>query len=158
MLLCGVALVATVVAAANHSEFYVPFWERGGKSVAKSNHLGALATAVAVLVEVGVLGLVQVRPAEATFPGKNGKIAFQSDRGGSYEIYTMNRNGNKIDKLTTNTTEDEDPAFSPNGKTIAFTSDRDGDSDIYKMTVRGRRLVRLTTDPATTFGADWGVR
>src|SRR5215212_9549934 len=96
-------------------------------------------------------------PAEHTGPSttiemmerKNGKIAFQSDRGGSYEIYTMNRNGNKIDKLTTNTTEDEDPAF---------TNDRDGDSDIYKMTVRGRRLVRLTTDPATTFGADWGVR
>jgi Tol biopolymer transport system component len=49
---------------------------------------------------------------------KNGKIAFQSDRGGSYEIYTMNRNGNKIDKLTTNTTEDEDPAFSPDCKRL----------------------------------------
>jgi dipeptidyl aminopeptidase/acylaminoacyl peptidase len=129
-----------------------------GKSVAKSNHLGALATAVAVLAAVGVLGLVGVRPAEATFPGKNGKIAFQSDRGGSYEIYTMNRNGNKIDKLTTNRAEDEDPAFSPDGKKIAFMSDRGGDSDIYKITVKGRKLVRLTTDPATTFGADWGVR
>ena len=125
--------------------------------MAKSNHLGALATAVAVLAAVGVLGLVGVRPAEATFPGKNGKIAFQSDRGGSYEIYTMNRNGNKIDKLTTNRAEDEDPAFSPDGKKIAFMSDRGGDSDIYKMTVKGRKLVRLTTDPATTFGADWGV-
>ena len=121
--------------------------------------MGALAPAVAAtLAAVGVLGLVEMRPAEATFPGKKGKIAFQSDRGGSYEIYTMNRNGNKIDKLTTNTTEDEDPAFSPNGKTIAFTSDRDGDSDIYKMTVKGRKLVQLTSDPATTFGADWGVR
>src|SRR5215211_124330 len=100
-----------------------------GKSVAKGNHLGALATAVAVLAAVGVLGLVEVRPAEATFPGKNGKIAFQSDRGGSYETYTMNRNGNKIHKLTTNPAEDEDPAFSPDGKTIALTSDRSGDSD-----------------------------
>jgi Tol biopolymer transport system component len=117
-----------------------------GESVAKSNHLGV------------VLGLVEVRSAEATFPGKSGKIAFQSERGGSYEIYTMTRNGTKIDKLTTNPAPDEDPAFSPNGKTIAFESDRDGNSDIYKMTVKGRRLVRLTTDPATTFGADRGVR
>ena len=116
--------------------------------------MAALATAVAMLAAVGVLGLVEGRPAEATFPGKNGKIAFQSDRGGSYEIYTMNRNGNKIDKLTTNTTEDEDPAFSPDGKKIAFESDR----DIYKMNIKGRKLVQLTTDPATTFGADWGVR
>ena len=122
----------------------------------KSIHLGAIA--LAALAAVGVLGLVEVRPAEATFPGKNGKIAFQSDRGGSYEIYTMNRNGTKIDKLTTNPAPDEDPAFSPEGNKIAFESDRDGDSDIYKMTVKGHRLVPLTTDPATTFGADWAVR
>ena len=89
---------------------------------------------------------------------KNGRIAFQSDRGGSYEIYTMNADGTKIDKLTSDPAKDADPTFSPDGKEIAFTSERDGDSDIYKMTVRGRRLVRLTTDPATTFGADWGVR
>jgi Tol biopolymer transport system component len=127
--------------------------------VAKSNHLAAPARAVAMLAAaVGVLGLVEVRSAEATFSGKNGKIAFQSDRGGSYQIYTMNRNGNKIDKLTSNSADNEDPAFSPNGKTIAFTSDRDGDSDIYKVTVKGRKLVQLITDPATTFGADWGVR
>ena len=125
----------------------------------KSNDLRALATAVAaMLAAVGVLGLVEVKPAEATVPGKNGKIAFQSDGGGSYEIYTMNKNGIKIDKLTTNPADDEDPAFSANGKTIAFISDRSGDSDIYKMTVKGRKLVPLTTDPATTFGADWGVR
>ena len=71
---------------------------------------------------MGVLGLVEVLPAEATFPGKNGKIAFQSDRGGNYEIYTMNRNGKKIDNLTTNPADDEDPAFSADRKEIAFTS------------------------------------
>jgi hypothetical protein len=26
------------------------------------------------------------------------------------------------------------------------------------MNVEGTSLVQLTTDPATTFGADWGVR
>ena len=72
----------------------------------------------AALAAVGVLGLVEVLPAEATFPGKNGKIAFQSDGGGNYEIYTMNRYGKKIDNLTTNPAEDEDSAFSPNGKKI----------------------------------------
>jgi Tol biopolymer transport system component len=98
---------------------------------------------VGVLLAVGLLRLillaVEAEPAEATFAGKNGKIAFQSDGGGSYEIYTMNRNGKKIKKLTTNRAADEDPAFSPNGKRIAFTSDRSGDNDIYKMTVK--RLV-----------------
>jgi dipeptidyl aminopeptidase/acylaminoacyl peptidase len=113
---------------------------------------------LAPLLSSGTALLNAVKPAEATFPGKNGKIAFQSDSGGSYEIYTMNRNGTEIDKLTTNRAEDEDPAFSPDGKKILFMSERDGDSDIYTMTVKGRKVVRLTSDPATTFGADWAVR
>src|SRR5215207_2133945 len=144
--------VATVVASANHGRLYLPFLGKRGGSLAKSTYLVALATAVVVL------GLIEAQPAEATFPGKNGKIAFQSDAGGNYDIYTMNRNGEKIAKLTTNPADDEDPAFSPDGKKIAFTSNRDGNSDIYKMTVKGRNLVQLTSDPATTFGADWGVR
>jgi Tol biopolymer transport system component len=64
----------------------------------------------------------------------------------------------RVVRLTTNPADDEDPAFSPDGKRIAFESDRDGDSEIYKMTVKGRKLVQLTTDSARTFGADWAVR
>jgi TolB protein len=70
----------------------------------------------------------------------------------------MNADGTKINKLTTNPSEDEDPAFSPDGKRIAFMRDRDGDSDIYKMNVKGTGLVQLTSDQATSFGADRAVR
>src|SRR5829696_7057406 len=149
--------VATVVASANHGKFYLPLLGKRGESLAKSTHLVALATAVAALAAVVLLGLIEAQPAEATFPGKNGKIAFQSDSGGNYDIYTMNRNGEKIAKLTTNPADDEDPAFSPDGKRIAFTSDRDGDNDIYMMNVKGRRVVRLTTDPAVDTDANWSL-
>src|ERR687889_1315 len=96
-------------------------------------------------------------PAEHTGPSttietterKNGKIAFQRDRGGSYEIYTMNADGTKIDKLTSDPAKDADPTFSPDGKEIAFTSERDGDSDIYTMNADGTRLVQLTTNTTT---------
>src|SRR5215208_1897829 len=149
--------VATVVASANHGRFYLPFLGKRGGSLAKSTHLVALATAVAALAAVVVLGLIEAQPAEATFPGKNGKIAFQSDAGGNYDIYTMNRNGEKIAKLTTNPADDEDPAFSPDGKRIVFRSDRHGSSDIYMMNVKGHKVVRLTTDPAVDTDANWSL-
>jgi Tol biopolymer transport system component len=96
-------------------------------------------------------------PAEHTGPStiietterKNGKIAFQSDRGGSYEIYTMNADGTKIDKLTSDPAKDADPTFSPDGKKIVFASNRNGqDYDIYKMKADGTKLVQLTTNRA----------
>jgi dipeptidyl aminopeptidase/acylaminoacyl peptidase len=129
--------------------------------------LGVLFVVVAVNVFLYLgysSGTPTPLPAEHTGPSttierperKNGKIASQSNRGGNHEIYTMNADGTKIDKFTTNPAEDEDPAFSPDGNKIAFTSERDGNSDIYTMNVKGTSLVRLTTDLATTFGADWG--
>jgi hypothetical protein len=45
-------------------------------------------------------------PAEAAFPGQNGKIAFESNRDGNFEIYTMNANGQGIDRLTNNPAND----------------------------------------------------
>src|SRR5215204_6283848 len=135
--------VATVVASANHGKFYLPFLGKRGESLAKSTHLVALATAVAALAAV-VLGLIEAQPAEATFPGKNGKIAFQSDSGGNYDIYTMNGKGGRLVQLTTNTTKfDRDPSWSPDGKKILFRSDRHGSSDIYMMNVKGHKVVRL---------------
>ena len=49
--------------------------------MAKTNHWGALATAAGTLVAVGLVVLimlvvVEARPAEATFPGKPGKIVY----------------------------------------------------------------------------------
>jgi TolB protein len=70
----------------------------------------------------------------------------------------VNPKGTWLIQLTTDPAEDDEPAFSPDGKKVAFDSDRSGSSDIYTMNVKGTSLIRLTTDPATTLGADWGVR
>jgi hypothetical protein len=51
--------------------------------MAKTNHFGALAAAAGTLVAVGLVVLmmvvVEAGPAEAAFPGKNGRIAFVRD-------------------------------------------------------------------------------
>ncbi len=90
--------------------------DREGKKVmAKTNHLGALAAAVgATLVAVGLLVVVmlvvEVHPAEATFPGKNGKIAYvgETSKEGPV-IYTINVGGG----ARFNVTNDKMLNFSP---------------------------------------------
>ena len=74
------------------------------------------------------------RPAEAAFPGMNGKIAFRSDRDGNLEVYVMNPDGSDQVNISNN------PAlrFSalrglPTEPGSPSAASRDGNSEIYKM-------------------------
>jgi hypothetical protein len=120
---------------------------------------GVLAAAAAgVLAAVGMLMLtilVVDEPAGAAFPGENGKIAFESNRDGNAEIYTMNPNGQGIDRLTNNPAGDFFPSWSPDGNKIAFYSLRDGDPEIYTMNANGTGVDRLTNNPAGDFFPSW---
>jgi hypothetical protein len=61
--------------------------------MAKTNHWGAVAAAgtlVAVGLVVLIMVVIEARPAEATFPGKNGRIAFVRDGVLDTHIYTIN--------------------------------------------------------------------
>lgn len=72
------------------------------------------------------------------------RIAFVSDRDGNAEIYVMNNDGTAVTRLTANSTEDWQPAWSPDGSRIAFSSNRDGNFDIYVMNADGTGVIRLT--------------
>lgn len=72
------------------------------------------------------------------------KIAFESNRTGNFEIYTMNADGSNIQQLTYNTAFDGTPAWSPDGKQIVFASERDNDPEIYMMNADGSNQKRLT--------------
>src|SRR6266511_1205796 len=58
--------------------------------------LAGLVAAIAVLA----LTFGGARPANAAFPGGNGKIAFASYRDGNYELYVMNADGSGQTRLT----------------------------------------------------------
>ena len=63
------------------------------------------------------------------------KIAFASNRDGSWHIYVMNADGSGTPTKLTRTGSNEDPAWSVYG--IAFSSYRDDNRDIYVMSSAG---------------------
>jgi Tol biopolymer transport system component len=89
-------------------------------------------------------------PAGATFPGKNGLIAFQSFRNGFAQIYVMTDAPNQPQRVRAQRACYALPAWSPDGRRIAFEFNPDPDgrnsflSDIYAMNADGTGVVRLT--------------
>ena len=87
--------------------------------------------------------------------GQPGRIAFDSDRDGNFEVYVMNTDGSGLTRLTSNPAGDGSPAWSPDGTRIAFVSDRDGNFEVYVMNADGSGLTRLTDDPASDDSPAW---
>jgi Tol biopolymer transport system component len=103
---------------------YVKARGRSGRDLTiRTLYLPALILA-AVLMACAMVVLVVSEKAEATFPGKNGRIAYASYDAPlpkrDSEIYTINPDGSGNTQLTHNNTDDLDPSYSPDGKRIAY--------------------------------------
>jgi Tol biopolymer transport system component len=72
-----------------------------------------------------------------------------------FDLYTVNRDGSDLQRLTNFDTYTAESVVSPDGKRIAFTSLKDGDLDIYVMNVDGTGLKRLTNTPGYDGGPWW---
>ena len=107
------------------------------------------------LAAVAVVGscVVGQAPADAAFPGINGRIACASNRSGNFDIWTFDPNGTELNpiNLTNHPANDGKPRYSPDGRQIAFESNRDGRQSIYIMNADGTNVRRVTNPPA---GAD----
>ncbi len=147
-----------------------PYWRKpplGPRSLAAKLTLAAFALAALALTFGGVL-VEDPSHVEAAHPGKPGKVAFDSSRNGSTDIYTVNPDGSGLTRLTNKDPFDDDvygpsdrsPSWSPDGKTIVFHSNRavlegtfragrspgGADPDIWVMNADGSGMRNLTGD------------
>ncbi len=92
-------------------------------------------------------------------------IAFQSDRDGNWDIYTVDFFGRHLTRQTYGPSQDTNPAWSPKcaGSTpnralgsIAFQSDRRGNWDIFLLDLGASTSpAQLTTDPGDDTDPSW---
>lgn len=80
--------------------------------------------------------------------GATGVLVFQSDRAGGWDIYRIDASGSGLVRLTDDPAADQNPAWSPDGRTIVFSSERTGDGDIYVMDADGGDVRRITDHPS----------
>ena len=108
------------------------------------------AAAVAGLLLTGTAGGLAPAPAEAAYPGVSGRIFFQSDRDGNPHIYSMNPDGSRLARLTSEGANTS-PALSPDGTRLAFIHD----GDVWTMGIDGGDRLRVTATPAAEATPVW---
>ncbi len=109
----------------------------------------ALSTAL-----VAMLFLAFAPSASASFPGRNGKIAYTNNNG---QIAVVKADGTGKQTLThfANLGFMEAPMFSADGRWIVFDGATTGDTDLYVMRSDGTQLHKVTHTTAYEWSPSW---
>ena len=75
-----------------------------------------------------------------------GQIVWESNRGGSWDLYTMNADGTGARRLTDGPEVDTQGFFSPDGKLIAFTRAARNSTSVWTMDSDGSNVRKLLDD------------
>ena len=114
---------------------------RGGNPGIYQLRSGVADTLRAVLAD----GFANIQPALA--PDRT-RIAFSSNRAGSYDLYLMDADGEKLQRLTTDPGREAEPVWTPDGTRMVYTVTRQGaQPQLYSLRPDGRPAQALTAEP-----------
>jgi len=96
----------------------------------------------------------------ATYPGENGRIVFVGNFTGTWQLFTINPDGNDLFQVTNLPQTDLFPSdwfpdFSPDGQRVVFSHDFTGSTELYVINVDGTGLTQLTADGAENLFPHW---
>lgn len=83
------------------------------------------------------------------------RLALVLSKDGNSEIYTVQRDGSDLQRVTRSTFTDGSPAWSPDGRRIAYTTNEAGGAHIYVVNADGSGKRRVTTRGSWNDALDW---
>jgi TolB protein len=83
------------------------------------------------------------------------RLAFDSDRSGNADIWTIGVDGKGVEQVTSDPAHDWAPRWSPDGRSIGYHSLRSGNRDLWVQPVQGGTAVQLTHHAAQDWTISW---
>lgn len=133
--------------------------ELSAASSAASIYTLNLTADAAYRVTKPMLGRGDYQP---SWSGDSRRIAFESSRAGTMDVYVVDRTGKGLRAVTPLTSNETHPTWAPFGNQIALISDRTGATEIYTLEVRAPgpstqppTMRQLTFDKAAKANPAW---
>ena len=82
-------------------------------------------------------------------------LAIDSDRGGSFDLWTLPASGGALTQVTTDPSAEWCPDWSPDGSTLAFYAYRSGNREIWTMPAKGGAWRQVTDNPGPDLHPSW---
>ena len=91
----------------------------------------------------------------AEYSPDGSRIALQSNRSGTAEVWVCANTGNRCVQVTSLNAYSGSPRWSPDGQQIAFDSDADGHFQVYAVGATGGSVRRLTNHASDNAAPSW---